>query len=414
MILREYYLTQITKGLENNPIVILIGARQVGKTTLMEMFVQGKKHLWLNGQNPEIARLFENFSTIERYLQVNMNPKIEGLLIIDEFQFINKISLYLKLLVDKYRKLQIICSGSSSLGVLQKLEESLAGRVRIINVYSLGFQEFIKFQNTELWHKFSNTNYKDDFHLLIPQIRQLFEEYILYGGLPKVALEFNYNEKVELLNDIYQTYLMRDVKQFIRNEDFVSMNKLLKILSSQIGSMLNINELSNTVQLSYRKCEEFIDILEQMFIIHKVSPYTTNVRKGITKMKKLFFCDCGLRNIVYNSFNDINIRTDNGQLFENYVYLQLLRNQKPRNILYYRTKDNTEIDFILSMPNGAIIPIEVKFKNYNKHKKIRAISEFQKQNDIRNSYIINKNLVQKKDNQCYIQPYNLTGLSWIK
>ena len=289
MVKREYYLDKIIAGFKYNPIVVLLGARQVGKTTIMEMFVGEKKSLWLNGQNPEISQLFENFSTIERYLKLNINEKLDGLLVIDEFQFINNVSLILKLLCDKYKKLKILCSGSSSLDIIQIVEESLAGRVRVIPVYSLSFDEYLKFNNKNLAKQFNSCLINDDINLLLPQIPVLLNEYLIYGGLPKITLAENLNEKEELLNDIFQTYLLKDVRQYIKNQDFVAFNKLLKILSAQIGNMININELSKAVQLPYKTCEEYIHILEQMFIIHLVSPFYTNKRKEITKMKKNIF-----------------------------------------------------------------------------------------------------------------------------
>ena len=406
MIGRLSYNNKIESGFEHNPIVVLIGARQVGKTTLMELFVKDLDFVWLNGQNIESAGLFEQFSIIERYLQININNELDGLIVIDEFQYIAGISTMLKLLVDKYKKLRILCSGSSSLQIIQHVEESLAGRVRIINVYPLNFVEYLKFQDIELWQKFKTTGINDSVNLMFPQIQQLFNEYLTYGGLPKLALTHNYNEKIELLNDIYQTYLLKDVRQFIKNQDFVAFNKLLKLLSAQIGNMINVNEISNTIRLSYRKCEEYINILEQMFIIKLVAPFSVNARKEISKMKKIYFCDTGLRNIVYNSFNDIEIRVDKGQIFENFVYLQLLGNHKPENINYYRTKDNTEIDFIIKTIKGAIIPVEAKFKSYAKTWKNRAITEFAKIYPFDIAFIVNLNLCEANENLQYIQAYH--------
>ena len=409
MIVREDFLNKIVSGFEYNPIVVLIGARQVGKTSLMEIFVKDKEYLWLNGQNPEIAQIFQNFSTIEQYLMINMNTNVEGLLVVDEFQFINNISLQLKLLVDKYKKLKILCSGSSSLNIIQKVEESLAGRIRLIPVYSLNFYEFIKFKDAEFFNIITKLKISEDSVVLFPQLRVYLNEHLTYGGLPKIALAADYKEKKELLNDIYQTYLLKDIRQYINNVDFVAFNKLLRLLSSQISNLININEISNTIQLSYRKCEEYINILEQMFIINLISPYTSNSRKEITKMKKIFFCDIGLRNVVYNSFNDIDVRVDNGAIFENYVFLQLLRNHKLPSINYYRTQDNTEIDFIVN-ENNELNAIEAKFKYFKKHKKIRAISEFGKKNDLNISYIVNRNLIDNDGNQYYIQPYHLVRI----
>ena len=409
MIARDRYISKIQSGFRYNPIVVLTGARQVGKTTLMEMFMESRRCLWLNGQNPETARLFESYSTIERYLKLNINNELEGWLAIDEFQYINRISLLLKLLTDQYKGLKILCSGSSSLNILQEVEESLAGRIRLIPVYSLNFSEYLTFVDAVLAAKYKQCSLSDDINTLFPQIPVLLHEYLIYGGLPKVVSADDTHEKEELLNDIFQTYLLKDVRQFIKNQDFVSFNKLLRVLSSRIGNMLNMNELSNLVQLPYKACEEYVYVLEQMFIIHLVRPFSRNKRKEISKMNKIYFCDIGLRNIIYNSFNDIHIRTDNGQIFENYVYLQLLQHYKPDQIFFYRTKDGSEIDFIVSGNKNQYIPVEVKFKNIKKHSRIRAITEFNKTMPFETGYIVNISLNQLSDHQHYIQPYLTTG-----
>jgi len=150
MIERSFYLTKVEKSFLIVPIVVLIGARQVGKTCLMKMVKSEGKQLFLNGQDPEIAELFQKLSVLEKYLQVYLDAELKGYLLIDEFQFIDSISTMLKLLTDKYPDLRILCSGSSSLDIQQKIEESLAGRVRIIEVLSLSFQEYLQFKDVKL------------------------------------------------------------------------------------------------------------------------------------------------------------------------------------------------------------------------------------------------------------------------
>ena len=407
---REYYLEKIKQGFKNNPIVVLTGARQVGKTSLMQLFLSGRDHLWLDGENPETAQVFQNFSDLETFLRININREISGVMVIDEFQYIENISLMMKLLVDKYSQLKILCSGSSSLDIIQKVNESLAGRIRIISVYSLSFEEYILFNDKTLYDKFIQLELKDNISILLPEVNLLLKEYILYGGLPKVALEKKTHEKEALLNDIYQTYLLRDVRFFIKNKDFVGFNKMLKILSSQIGNLLNINELANTLQLSYKACEEYIDLLEQMYIIILLPPYTTNKRSELSKMKKIYFTDLGLRNVIYNSFNEIDIRTDKGGLFENYVFLELKRSTFAKNLYYYRTKDKTEIDFIVVDSKGRIIPVEVKYKSFKKSVRVRAITEFAKRNNIEKAFVVNTGLNENIGIQRYVLPYLLKEL----
>ena len=152
MIARERYEKKIAEAFTLLPIVVLIGARQVGKTSIMKMFPKEvfRNHLFLNGQDVEVAERFQRLSVLEQYLKVYLNEDLDGLLLIDEFQFINGISTMLKLLTDKYDKLKILCSGSSSLDILQHIEESLAGRVRVIEVLSLSFSEYLLFKDERL------------------------------------------------------------------------------------------------------------------------------------------------------------------------------------------------------------------------------------------------------------------------
>ncbi len=407
MIDRENYKEKIKKGFSVNPIVILLGARQVGKTSLMKIYSREFPGFWINGENPDTMQLFSGFSIIEKYLKVNINNKLSGLLFIDEFQYIDNISVMLKLLTDKYPDLKILCSGSSSLDIHQQVKESLAGRVRIIPVYSLSFNEYVKFNDQTLYENLQSYGIEDDIAVFLPEIPVFLKEYLLYGGLPKIVLTKDPYEKEELLNDIYQTYLLRDVRQYVQNKDFVGFNKLIKILSSQTGNLLNPNEISKTVQLPYKTCVNYIHLLQQMFIIHLVSPFSTNKRNEITKMKKIYFGDLGLRNIIYNSFNDIDIRTDKGSLLENFVYLELLKTFRSGQIFYYRTKDKTEIDFVVTDRKQNIIPVEVKYKKFDTPVNVRAITEFAKANRVKRSYIVNLNLIDTSNSQRFIQPYRV-------
>ncbi len=393
MIRRQQYIQRIQKSIASVPITVLIGARQVGKTTLMHSLDEDyyKQSLFLNGQNPEIAELFQKYSVIEQYLRQNLNESCEGYLFIDEFQYINNISTMLKLLVDEKTRLKIICSGSSSLNILQTVEESLAGRVRILPIYSLSFPEYIQFNDENLYAKYMKYPVDIDCKVIDKHIPILLNEYLLYGALPRVALAKAVQDKIELLNDIYQTYLLHDVRSFVRNEDFVGFNKMLRLIAAQIGNLVNINDLSKNAGLSYRKCQDYLHLLEQMYIISMVEPYAVNLKKTITKMKKVFFLDIGLRNKIYNSFNDIEVRTDNGALFENFCYLELCKHNPSSYVIYfYQTKGGSEIDFLVDNHKG-IIPFEAKFSNYAIPRTIRSLSTFMEEEHISAGYVVNLN-----------------------
>lgn len=392
MIERRDYIERVTNAFKLLPIVVLIGARQVGKTSIMNMYPKDayRNILLLNGQNAETASLFNQLSTIEEYLRVYLNSDFDGLLMIDEFQYIDGVFVILKLLTDRHDKLKILCTGSSSLDILQHVEESMAGRVRIIEVLSLSFAEYLTFKNGKLYDLQQSLNDMGNPSLTEP-LQQVYQEYLIYGGLPRAALTDNQREKAEVLNDIYQTYLMNDVRHYISNAHFVGFNRLLRLLAAQIGNLVNINELSRESGLSYTDCEKYLHLLQHMYIIKLVEPFFTNKRKVIGKMKKVYFCDLGLRNIIYSSFNDMAFRTDNGAIFENEVFLELWRSrQASETIQFYRTQNGTEVDFVIDGPFSRKA-VECKYKRFNKLTSIASLNSFCNDEGINHRYVANIN-----------------------
>jgi uncharacterized protein len=407
---RKDYSDKVYKAFDSLPIVVLIGSRQVGKTTLMEnLELEGEKIL-VNGQDPEIAELFQKYSNLRDYLRINLSETIKGYLLIDEFQFIPGISTILKLLVDQNKDLKIVCTGSSSLDILHKVEESLAGRVRIVEVFSLSFEEYLMFSDRELHKNFIKCDINTQKEVFDKQIAIKLNEYLLYGGLPRAATQKEAEEKIEILDDIYRTYLLKDVRAYVRNEDTVGFNKMLRLLASQIGSMVNVNELSTTSGLSYKKCAEYLSLLEQMFIIKFLDPFLTNKRKVISKMQKVYFTDIGLRNLIYGSFNQMNIRTDGGNILENFVYLQLMRKLgKVGSINYYRTHDGVEVDFLINNYK-EYIAVEVKSKELAKPAFMRNMESLSKVQPINRNYVVNNGLNIQYNGFRFILPYQVSGI----
>ena len=392
MIERRDYIEKVTNAFKLLPIVVLIGARQVGKTSIMNMYPKDayRDTLLLNGQDAETASLFDQLSTIEEYLRVYLNSDFDGLLMIDEFQYIDGVSVILKLLADRHDKLKILCTGSSSLDILQHVEESMAGRVRIIEVLSLSFAEYLTFKNGKLYDLQQSIDDMGNPSLTEP-LQQVYQEYLIYGGLPRAALTDNQREKAEVLNDIYQTYLLNDVRRYISNAHFVGFNRLLRLLAAQIGNLVNINELSRESGLSYTDCEKYLHLLQHMYIIKLVEPFFTNKRKVIGKMKKVYFCDLGLRNIIYSSFNEMAFRTDNGAIFENEVFLELWRSrQASETIQFYRTQNGTEVDFVIDGPFNRKA-VECKYKRFNRLTSIASLNGFCNDEGIQHRYVANIN-----------------------
>jgi len=195
------------------------------------------------------------------------------------------------------------------------------------------------------------------------------------------------------------------VRSYIRNEHFIGFNKLLRLLAVQIGNLININELSRETGLPYKKCEEYIALLEHMYIIKLIEPYYTNKRKTIGKMKKIYFCDIGLRNLVFGNFGEIAYRTDNGSIFENYILLELWRNKKPgMNIWFYRTTDGVEVDFIVETMQDKLA-VECKNKVFNKPVGVRALDNFCTMEGVSRKYIVNRNLNTTYNGTKYLQGF---------
>jgi uncharacterized protein len=405
---RPDYLEKINNALNFVPIVVLNGARQVGKTTLMRSLNPAGKQLFLNGQNPEIAELFSRYSILTAFLKTELDSNLQGTLFIDEFQFIPDVSTMLKLLSDENSGLKIICSGSSSLDIVGKVSESLAGRVRIIPVYSLSFKEYVRFYEEELYEKLLSYKLTDPVEIHDKRIAGLMDDYLLSGGLPKIALAQKLSDKIELLDDIYRTYLLKDIRNYIRNEDFVGFNKLLKLLALQDGNLVNINSLSKETLLSYKKAEDFVQILEQMFIIRLVPPFVSNKRKEITRMKKLYFTDIGLRNVILNDFRDLQLRQDKGALFENFVFLELAKEvSKVENIFFFRTKDGLEIDFLVNTYR-KIIPFEVKYQTINRPTSVPSLKRFYQIEPYQKAFLVNPGYYSTEDKIDFLPGYMLS------
>ena len=405
---REHYLEKIDAGFRIVPIVLLIGARQVGKTTLMQSYeFQGDK-LFLNGQDPDISALFEKLPDLEQYLRIYLNRDLNGLLLLDEFQYIQGVSGKLKLLSDKHPLLKVLCSGSSSLDILKNVEESLAGRIRTIEVYSLSFAEYLFFRNSEQHALYTALDPDNSGQALLDPLESIWQEYLLYGGLPRAALLFDPDEKLAVLSDIHKTYLLKDVRAHIRNEHFNGFNKLLRLLSVLTGNLINANELSRESGLPYKALSDYIALLEHMYIIKLVEPWHTNRRSTITKMKKVYFCDTGIRNILLPDFREPEFRADSGALLENHVYLELMRNLLPGGeIRFYRTTDGAEVDFVVNQPR-EVIAIECKYKTMAKPVQSRSLISFSDLERVSRRYIINRNLNTISKSTHFI-PAVLTG-----
>jgi predicted AAA+ superfamily ATPase len=376
----------IADGFRVVPIVVLIGARQVGKTSLMNTLdVKGKK-LFLNGQDAEVAALFQKLSIIEPYLKSYLNKSLKGYLMIDEFQYISNLSEILDELAGKHKELKILCSGSSSIEAV-KLKTRLANKANILEILPFSFEEFLLVKEKRLYKLLQGKNQNVESSDLAPLFNNLLNEYLIYGGMPRVVLSNEVEDKFAALVDILNPITF--IKKSTEYHYFVD---LLKYLALRNGNTLNINKASAETGIPYKKCEEYMYLLEQMYIIKMLEPYESNRRKSIVKMKKVFFCDTGLRNMIVKNFNDMDFREDNGAIFENYIMLELRRNiPAGGTIHFFRTSDGAEVDFVLNNLKEKIA-VESKYKTMAKPVGLAAFNRFCDDENIQKRYIVNKNL----------------------
>ena len=391
---------EIKKWLLEKEIIILNGPRQVGKTSLLEIL----KNELLQSGIPEKTIFYLNLEEIKILEDLNRDPenllkyitdkKETNYFFLDEIQYLDNPSNFLKHLYDKYAgEIKIIVTGSSNLELKAKFQNSLTGRKISFLINPLDFEEFLIFQN------FPFLDYLKK-EILPPNIKSNFDnaldKYLVYGGMPAVALQEDNNLKQKMLEEYVNTYINKDIRAIGKVKNILNFNSLVKILASQIGNLLNVNEISNTVKISRRDVEKYLNLLELTFVLNKISPFAENIRSQITKMPKSYFFDLGIRNAILGNFLDIKNRQDVGCLFENFVFLEL-KNQVRNKIFFYRTVSKTEIDFIIER-EASVIPIESKYKKLVKPVDARILKNFIEQVDnVKEAIVVNLNF-NHKDN----------------
>ncbi|MBI2271531.1 MAG: ATP-binding protein [Bacteroidetes bacterium] len=368
---RAKILTSLIQHLPDKRHSILIGARQVGKTTVVKQLTEhlkkkNKKVYYLTFEDPEI--LGEVNSHPEKIFNYTFHPEdlkpAERMyVIIDEVQYAANAINLLKFLYDKYEsKVKIVATGSSAFYINRDFKDSLAGRKKIFELYTLSFTEFLHFKNAgDLIKEYALMQKRVTYRSLKEkQIRLLFDEYLNYGGYPAVVLENGLNNKKELLAELVNSYMKKDVLEADVREELKFFN-LAKILAKQTGSLVNQHELSNTLKTAVGTIENYLYLLRKCFHIHLLPPKYSNIRKELTKMPKIYFHDLGMRNYLCNTFGKVDQRPDKGELTENYTFIRLRDIYGPDALRFWRTADGNEVDFIIEEHLDSGKAYEVKF-----------------------------------------------------
>lgn len=332
---------------------MVLGARQVGKSTLIRELPLLKNHkvLWLDGENADVHLLLQNPNS-ERLKQLAGDHTV---VVIDEAQKINGIGSILKLFADYVKNVHVIASGSSAFELRNTLNEPLTGRKFEYELYPLSFTELVQHSS------------------LLQELRQL-QQRMVYGSYPEIVTHPQQAER--LLRFLSDSYLYKDIFLFKGIKKPEKMLELLRLLAWQIGSEVNSNELSKTLGIDNQTVDSYLDMLEKAFVLYKLPAYHTNQRVELKKSKKVYFNDLGIRNALINDFRPVEVRSDSGALFENFVINELRKenayNSVFANFYFWRNIDQREIDLVVEK-NNTLRTYEIK---WNPTKKVQLTRSF--------------------------------------
>lgn len=392
---------EIEPYIGDETVVVLHGARQVGKTHIL-YWIQN----WLLERNKKSFYYDLDFTDLLNLLNQGIDVFIHDLadngyvtgeevyVLIDEIQYLDNPSSFLKIIADHYKNIHLIVSGSSTFDIKTKFKDSLAGRTTPFEIFPLDFSEYLTFKQSE---------YKDISNLgefAIKNILKSYCDFIKFGGYPKVVLETDEKKKKKYLFQLIDTYIRKDIRDLAEIGDIKKFNSMLVVLASQSGQLLSMQSLSRETGISFEALQKYINILEETYVIKLISPYSKSRSVEISKNPKVFFYDSGLLSILWlNNFQETII----GLVFETNVFGELVKKYGRNNINFWRTKTGQEIDFVVKKDNLELIPIEVK-TNFGQFGK-RAMNTFRKKYITKNWAVVG--IDGEKINENYLYPWEI-------
>ena len=425
---------EIVRYLATKDIIVLHGARQVGKTYIL-YYLQNllkEKRLathFIDLEDSRYVRILDaGVEEFIRYLSEEGfdGPKYTGakerlFVFIDEIQYLENPSPFMKIIADHYPWLKLIVSGSSSFEIKKKFTDSLSGRTVDFEVYNLSFTEFLLFKKYRfspapaygLGYRKPNhrplaygLGYRKPNHRplaytekKLQELKALYEEYVLFGGYPKIVLAGDVKIKEKYLQQIIDTYIKKDIRDLAGIKDVNKFNRLVEALASQSGQLLNVFELSNTCNIAKPTVENYLFLLEQTYVVKSVRPFSRNLRSELSKTPKIFFYDTGLMQMLWLKELPKEVM---GQVFETSIFAELVKKYGSQRVAYWRTTDKKEIDFVLKK-GKSYLPLEVKL-NFAQFK-ASSIKYFKEKYHISEHRVVALH-GKVKDKQC-IYPWQL-------
>ena len=337
---------KLTYWLNKRKVLVLTGARQVGKTTLLKDLFEGQQMLWLNGDDPAVRSRLDNITLS------GIKDLVGGyqIVVIDEVQRILNPGILLKMMIDNFPEVQFVATGSSALEISDKVFEPLTGRHILFHLYPFAQAEIYPIKSAF-------------------ELEQQIPFHLRFGSYPDVVI--NPLDAETLLKNLAGQYLYKDVLIWkdIRKPEL--LDKLLKLLAYQVSSEVSINELANTLKVKSETVENYIDLLEKSFVVFRLKSYSTNERKEVTKMNKIYFWDNGIRNSIIDDFRPLELRNDIGALWENFLVSERMKMKAWKEITaksyFSRNKQQREVDYIEEQ-YGELTAYEMKWNSEKNHK----------------------------------------------
>jgi uncharacterized protein len=357
--------TEIDSCFFKGKAILVFGARQVGKTSLIKNTIKNKTFLWLNGDEPDTKVLLENITTDRLKALIGNNQ----VLVIDEAQMIHNIGLLIKRMVDSFPEIQVIASGSSAFELADKTKESMVGRKEELQLFPLTYKEMVDHSN------------------FIEETR-LIPHRLVFGYYPEVVTSTGKEEKI--LNDLVEGFLYKDILNLEGIKKSATLQRLVQMLAYRIGSEINYSSLANDLGINRLTVEKYIDILEKNFIVFSLPAFSKNKDNELKKGRKVYFWDVGLRNRIIKNFNPVELRDDVGALWENFIISERKKkisyDQSYKDTYFWRNAQQAEIDFI-EIKNTEIEAFEIK---YNPNQKVRFTKSFTEKYHPKTTKVIHK------------------------
>ncbi len=352
---------KVVSNLVRKEITIIIGARQVGKTTLLKEIMaglkgQGRPVLYFNLDIEEDSRHFRSQQILLDKIRLEAGSG-RAYVFIDEIQRKEDAGKFLKGIYDMELPYKFVVTGSGSLELKEKIGESLAGRKYLIEMNPVGFREFVNYKT-----QYKYENRLGDFFLAeTEKTARWLDEYLSFGGYPAVVTAGTVLRKQEIMNEIFVSYITKDISFLLGVREPDKFVRLIQLLAAQSGNILNYSQLSQDTGMRLETLKTYLWYAEQTFIINIVKPYFTNLKKELTKSPTIYFNDLGMLNF---SRGNLAGTVRDGLLFQNFIYLILKEyfTTGLSRIHFWRTKDKAEVDFVVHAGTG-VVPVEVKFKS---------------------------------------------------